>query len=586
MSPVARPFGLALALVLVVAFKAGGAGPAEALFRLVPPDAAATLAIEGLRDHARDFLGSPMADGFRRLPAFRDWVASDRFRQFDQARLRLESVLGEKVATIRDELLGDAVVLALRIPPDGRPEDARGLLLVRVRDRPLLDRLIRGIDEAERQSGEMVRLTTSSRGGVPYWSREFRPGSRRPGDHFTILDDNTFAWSNAEEMVRGVIDRKAGKVHSLADEPNFRRVRGRLPASAASLFVGPGVLGRLMPASVRPRAQPFGFASALLARYLGALEYAGVALEWRDGLVLHAEEIVDPAKLDPWVRRLAAGAGTTGPVPRPRRVPSTALAVASLHVAFPAILDAARALLPAPQQPRIDSLIVALDGVLLGHDLRAEVLPRMGPGVLAYLDPADGGEGAPFPGLAKVMVVGLGGTTDLPAAVDNALRTSLAVYALERARGEEPLRVETREFEGRKVTALRPASPFAYVIDGNRLVVGSSARSVIRDLGLPAVATAGAMEQLRASRFPDADSFACVDLARLARSMAGRRGAILARMTARQGRTVEDAGRDLDQAIASMALFRQAYLTVAIDPDATGAHQTLGLVAHEPATAP
>src|SRR5206468_4051854 len=85
MPSVARPAGLACGFVLAIALTARGAGPAETLFQLVPPDAAATLAIEDLRGHAREWFESPVAEGFRRLPAFRAWRASDHFQRFEQA---------------------------------------------------------------------------------------------------------------------------------------------------------------------------------------------------------------------------------------------------------------------------------------------------------------------------------------------------------------------------------------------------------------------------------------------------------------------------------------------------------------------
>jgi hypothetical protein len=113
-----RPLAcLALGITLAIAATARGAGPAEMLFRLVPPDAGLALAIEDLRGHARQFSNSPLSDGLRQLPAVRAWFASDRFQRFQRARREIEKALGENVAKIRDDLLGDAVVLTLRVPP-------------------------------------------------------------------------------------------------------------------------------------------------------------------------------------------------------------------------------------------------------------------------------------------------------------------------------------------------------------------------------------------------------------------------------------------------------------------------------------
>src|SRR4051812_37942544 len=105
MSGFARLTFFALGFWLAVSFSAmveAAAGPAESLFRLVPPDASATLAIEDLRGNARAFLTSSVAEGFRRLPAFHDWMASVHFRRFDQALRQIEKVFGERLSTLRD----------------------------------------------------------------------------------------------------------------------------------------------------------------------------------------------------------------------------------------------------------------------------------------------------------------------------------------------------------------------------------------------------------------------------------------------------------------------------------------------------
>ncbi len=113
------------------------------------------------------------------------------------------------------------MVLTLRLPPAAKPEEARGLLLVRPRDRALLDRLIHGINAAQMKSGELARVSAHDRGGSPYWVREYRQAGRS-AESYAVLDGNVFAWSNSEEMVQGVIDRRAGTAPGLDSEPRFR----------------------------------------------------------------------------------------------------------------------------------------------------------------------------------------------------------------------------------------------------------------------------------------------------------------------------------------------------------------------------
>jgi hypothetical protein len=327
---------------------------------------------------------------------------------------------------------------------------------------------------------------------------------------------------------------------------------------------------------------------AILNRYLGALGYLGATLQWRDGVVLHTEEVLDPQRLDPWIRRWAAQPGEIDP--SLRRAPASALAMASGHLDFTAVLEVLRQLVSERQRTRLENLVLTLGGLLLGHDLAWEILPQLGPGVLAYIEAPDADRNASDARLAQVLVVGLGNATGLAPALENAFQTFLTAYALDPQHGDGQLQLESRDVSGRKVTALHPSTPLAFALDRNRLVLGSTPDAVERALLLPPpalvgnVPAGGAFERLRADHFPQAGSFVCVDMVRLHDYVLDRRGPLAARLAARHPGADARADRDLDQAIALMSLFRQAYFTTTAEADATAVHRTLGLLPREPAT--
>lgn len=576
--------GLVGVLFIGLAGSARGAGPAEGLFRLVPPDAGVTLVVEDLSGHAREFLASPLAERLGRLPAVRDWLDSDRSRRLRHARREVEAALGENLATIRDGLLGDAVVLALHLPPGGRPDEARGLLLVRVRDRGLLDRLIREINAAQAKGGELLRVVERSRGRTPYSVREFRPGGRAT-EYYATLPDHLFAWSNSEESLQGVIDRKGGAAASLLDSPGFQGVRRRLPDRAvASLFVDPSFVRRLVAAVPRPTDPGEDRAFAMLGRYLGAVTYAGAAIERRDGVVLHVEESLDPAKLDPWMRRWASR-----PVPSAsptRRVPSNALAVLAGHVDFGAILDAVRDLVPDSETAKLDNLLEVARGMLLGLDLKSVILPHLGPRLLAYVEPPCLAGGAlHFPVVASLDVGGEPGPKSVATALENALRSVLAIYALAQEDGDAPLRVESHPFGGVTVTALGSSSPFAFAVGESRVVLATSAEAVARAL-VPAPRSdskqAARLDQFRAKYFTAAETFAWLDLDALSRLAVTYRGHLAKRLAARHPRPDDQAPRDLDQVLAIVKLFQAAFASSTVDADLSAVHRKLGLILQDP----
>jgi len=576
-----RPGRWWLAIALVVAWPAAApaAGPADELLQRAAPDAGVTLVVEDLAGNLEAFLATPLAAGLKDLPAVRAWRESAKARAYWKARGEIEAALHADSWRIADGLLGRAVVLALYLDPGDPPDRARGLFLTRVKDRDLLRRLLREIDDADRRSGALVESATRHHGGAAYTVRTFRPGTK-PAEYLAVLGEETLAWSNAEELILGAIDRgnPGGKPGpGLGDGAGFRAARKGLPVrAAASLLVDPRFLERLLAADPRPKSPEDGRGQALAGRYLAALTYAGAALEWRDGLALHVHQVIDPAKAAEPPRRWAAGGGLPGgAIPR---APASALAVAAGSVDFAAAFDLALGLLPEADRPRAGHLLALIRGLLLGKDLRAEVLPRLGPGVLLYLDAPTGPGRWPW-------VAATAGHPEVTPAIENALRTALALYAL----GNDPSgRVEAREAVGARATGLEGAR-FAYGVGGGQVVAGSSIEAVAAHLEAGTQAAQSRLtplERTRTSYFPSAETFAFVDLEALQGIADARRDAIARALAARRGSPEAEARRDLDQALALMALFRAAYVTAEIDPHLTSAHHTLGLLPRdrEPAT--
>jgi hypothetical protein len=612
-----QPAVAALGLVLFVAVtSAVGAErlprPADDLLRLVAADAAVVVTVEGLREQANAFVKSRLAADLQHLPAVREWFASEKFRQFESARAQIETLLGANLTDLRDELLGDAVVMALHLPAGAPPDasQARGLLLVKARDPALLNRVIGIVNTAQQESGELTSVVERQRTGTSYSVREFPAAAIRPDEFYVAFGDGTFAASNSESLLQAVIDRKiiaeavtAGtKVvpkmdPGLGDLPRFRSVGSQLPEPAlARLFVEPRQFERLLAASPPPSKPGDVQIMAMLIRYLAGVEYAGLALIWNERTVaIHSVETLNPSLLDPWLRHWA---GDARPLDSElERVPPTALAVASGQFDGIALIEALSRLVPVLDQPKLANIETALTGLLLGEDLRTVVLPHLGPSVLAYFDtPPDVEEqgiaqakmppagGWPFP---LVMVLSLGGdqppatSPALLAALDNALRTVLAVTALDEKRAQGRSRVTSRAIAGTTVTTLDPPINFAYAVDHarHRLIVSTSSGAVVRYLQSSADPQAGVrFRRLRAAAFADALTYACVDLDTV-NQLAGKHHArLLQILAARQNRPPALVDRDLDQALALAKLFRAGFITSRLHANATAVHRSAGLI--------
>ncbi len=129
---------LAMAILAVggLAEGADSPGPADDLLRLVPPDSTVVVTVEGLRDQARIIGESRLVADLRKLPVVRSWLDSEKALSLKHSCSQIQAALGVSLADIRDQVLGDAVVLVLRMDPEAPtdPSRARGLLLLRARD--------------------------------------------------------------------------------------------------------------------------------------------------------------------------------------------------------------------------------------------------------------------------------------------------------------------------------------------------------------------------------------------------------------------------------------------------------------------
>src|SRR5262245_33700854 len=108
--------------------------PADELLRLVPEDVGFCFVLRDLRGHAAGLLQSPFLEQFRQSPLSAPLRNDPEVAKLTGVDKYLKQFLGLDSTQIRDDILGDALVLAYRPGPPGRPEEEQGLVLVRARD--------------------------------------------------------------------------------------------------------------------------------------------------------------------------------------------------------------------------------------------------------------------------------------------------------------------------------------------------------------------------------------------------------------------------------------------------------------------
>jgi hypothetical protein len=602
-------------LLLTGLASARGAEPAQAtrdLLGLLPPDVGVVLNIEDLRGHAHELLGSRLAEDFTKLPAVKAWLDSEKFEQFETARDHIEGLLQASLTEIRDQVLGDAVVVALRLPGEPPLDSARaqGVLLLKAANPELLKRLIGLVNSIQKQNGEVIDVKDRHHDGTTYQVRELPEGSERPADYYVDFTDGTFAISNSESLIHQIIDRKTGASGGssrLAESSRYQRLIHQLPERyAARLYVDGGLAVRVLKSAPAPSSPQDRQGLSLLERYLGAIESGGAALVTRGGqIALQAAACFDPGRFEETCGRWARAARSAPP--ELDRVPSTALAVGSLSVDAASIYEFALSLVPEPDRVRVENLERALSGILLGQDLRTRILPSVGPGILAIVDAPGEDDSTVVPdgsqGLFRMfpVVVALeladalspkAGADDpnsqarvsVISAVENALRTIASLACLDEKRASGHTRVVTREIAGVQVVGFDPPLPFAYAVDRAKrtLVVGNSIRAIERHLNAD-TGSAGAIRfrSLQSRAFPEARSFFCLDLAGIESVVRKQRERVVESISRQKHRPRDEVSRDVDQVVALCHLFDAAFLSSRIIPEKAALSYTIGLLARD-----
>ncbi len=544
--------------------------PADPLLRLVPPDAGVTLAVEDLRGQAHTFLDSPVASALSRLPAARQWALSPDFQRLEGARREIEGALHANIATLRDDLLGDALVLAMTMPAGQPPDAARGLLLLRPRDPALLDRAIAAVNESDRP---MLRaLVSRTWKGTSYQCRRFLAGAK-PDEWYALLDNGRFfAWSNSEDFIRGVIDRH----HDGASHPNllglttFQRLREGLPARAvASLFLEARTFERLVREDPRARGPDQERIARALLGSLQAVEYTGLALEWRDGPILHVRQEMAVERVPGSWRTWASREGTTaGPL---RQVPPSAIALIAGHLHLPPVMDALRVLMPASDWSRLELLAEAVRGTVT--DSRT-FLASLGPGGVAYIE-APEPKAADWPWVLATELRAKNGEGDpeLARNVEGIMRSALALQGLQMGNGQVPARLVEKEVAGGKVTTLSTPDAPAFAVRADRAVLGSSPSAVGRFLEASPNPVPADFERHRTVYFAGTESFAYVDLDRLRGAIGEHREDVERWLATRQVKP-----KDLDEALQLLSLFRFGFATAQMGPELRWTHHSIGMI--------
>lgn len=363
-------------LAILAAAPVWAASPREELLRLVPEDVGFCLVIQDLRGHAAALVDSPFAEQFRQSVFGKAIASAPELVKIQVLGKTFKEHLGIDGPQLRDDILGDAIVAAYRPGPPGKPEQEQGIFLVRARNATLLASLIERFNQAQKKSGDLIKLEERDFQGVKYYLRIDR--NQKP--QYYWLDGPVLAISGQESILQQVIERGKEAPSVGIEVPPIARQLQELNVDKAllALWVNP----RAFDAEVQQRAKVAPPSEAVplqtFQTYWKALRGAAFFVAPGQNLRMGWAFRANPDELPPAARKFLAEAAK--PSELWSAFPDDALLAVAGRIDVPALVETIGGFMPEEARK---ALLQSLDkgGMPILGKIARELTANLGPDV-------------------------------------------------------------------------------------------------------------------------------------------------------------------------------------------------------------
>ena len=466
-------------LLLAISGARASAGP-ETLLRLVPEDMAICLLIEDLRGHAVAFLESPFAKRFLISRLGKELLASPEIAKLREIDPFLQKSLQISLVQLRDDILGNALVLAYSPGPVDKPDRERGLLLLEARNAEQLAKLLERVIALQKESGEVKEVHERPHGGHKYLAAV---GPRTTTFYF--LSGAILAVTSEEAVLLESIAR-------LDDPASKSAFKGRFPSldskgRVLSLWLNPKPYRALLEKQASLVKGPQLAALNTFLEYWKALDCVGVFVNHRDDCEVTVAIEGRPNDLPPGAANMVFK-----PLPSASdlaaRWPQGAFLTFTGSIDLPGVVAGVSEFMDPPTRQSLQASVEQKAASVLGQDVVGQALPILGPEFGCCVAFPPGGDPAWFPHvLAAVRIhpTPANPAPELP--LMNALNSiaTLVVFAQNQVKpGSISLRSQI--VDGAEIKYLASDKEFppgfrpAFAYRGSYLVLGSSPAAIGR----------------------------------------------------------------------------------------------------------
>jgi hypothetical protein len=469
--------------------------PRDELLRFVPDDMGFCLVVQDVRRHAAALAASPFAQHFLRSGPGKGLLRSAELRKLEAVDRLIAKQVGVGWAELRDDVLGEAIVLAYRPGPPGKPQQEQGLILVRARTARALHHVVERLNAVQKETGELRELVECDHKGTKYYKRV-----ERNQVNYYYLRGPILLFTGQEDVLRAALEREQSSP-SLSPPVTARLRKLGIERSLLALWINPRawdaeVLGRAAKATeVGPRT---------FAVYWKALQDVGVAVKLDRDLSVSLAFRAETDKLPASARKFLAEASRPSEVWR--NCPDNALLAAGGRIDVAALFELLGEFMTKKARETVQADLAPLSAVL-DRNIIKEVLPNIGPdwGVCITAPPAEDKNWGPR------MLLALRVAPGPEAPVDQALLSALRTWAVfgvlahNKQHPDRPVRLKSTIVNKVRVQYLEGDNAFppgiqpAFALKGGYVVLASSVDEVRRFGTGPAPAATGSVPLLRIS---------------------------------------------------------------------------------------
>ena len=541
MNAITRPFLVLLLWLAAVPFAAAQAAPFRYdLLNLLPDDFAFCVVMHDLRGHADRWERSDWLKGFRASPLARTLFETAEIQQLKKVQADLKKHFDVDWPTLRDDILGDTLILAYTPGAKNQPNDERGFLLLHARKPERLHDLIEKFNNVQIKSKELKSVDELRYKGEAYQRRN--QGSKT---QFYYLKDALAVFTFKEEQIKAFLDRRAA---SAKESPWAKRFE---KAGADQAFVALCVNPRMLDAELLQNSKK----DDALPSYWRALDAIFVTLAIHDDAELRLSIQADAERLPKWARSVFTQ--TIPPSSLWQHFPEESILTIATQTDFAGAADALKLLMPAQDQKKMASSWQGGLGAILRIDLFKDLLPNIGPDWGVCVLPSKDARRLPE---VMVALAVKPGSKEPP--VDQALLKAVEFFAqiavldhnknrpgaLLRLQSVMQDKVEVKYLAGDKV--FPPGIAPAYALKDGFLLFASSPETIGKFK---------AREKKAAAR--KETPLIRLSTQELARLLEHRREHVLAGLADRQQMSPDQATQNLENVIAFLKLFDRATLS-------------------------